>query len=138
MSAAPLDDRGLPAGYAFKPDYEVTPREAKARRERDPSHYVIVDVRLPSELDAAAIPGVIHIPLHELEERADEIPKDPGVEVAVLCHHGVRSLKAALALRALGWPGAKSIAGGIEAWSLGADPSVPRYERNGAVCRGIK
>lgn len=129
-----LDARGLPQGYPFKAEYEITPREARERAAR--GEIVIVDVRLASEVEAAGIPGAIHVPLHDLEQRANEVPA--GAEIAVLCHHGVRSLKGALALRAMGWPTAKSIAGGIEAWSLGADPSVPRYERSGAVVRLLR
>lgn len=127
----PLDERGLPRGWAFKPEFEVTPREAS---QAAPSRVVIVDVRTAPEWEIARVAGSVHIPLDELERRADEIESE-GRDVLVLCHHGVRSLKGALALRALGIAGAKSIAGGIEAWSLGVDSRVPRYERSGGVCR---
>jgi rhodanese-related sulfurtransferase len=42
------------------------------------------------------------------------------------CHHGVRSLRAALALRQLGI-NAKSMAGGIDLWSIDIDPAIRRY-----------
>lgn len=137
MSGAPLDGRGLPHGYQFKPEYEVTPREADALLKSG-KPVVIVDVRLKPEIDVAAIDApFVHIPLDQIESRADEIESQDAV-VLTLCHHGVRSLKAALALRALGHPGAKSIAGGIELWSAAVDPKVPRYERSGAVCRIVR
>lgn len=128
-----FNEHGLPAGQSLRAELEISVREAHARLgERG---FLIVDVRLASEVEVAAIPGVLHIPLHELESRVDEIPE--GVALATLCHHGVRSLKASLALRALGWDSCMSIAGGIEAWSLAADPAIPRYERRGEVCRRI-
>ena len=85
---------------------------------------VIVDVREPWELDRAALPGVIAIPLGELAERVGEIP--PGSPVIVMCHHGVRSLSGAAILQAAGRD-ALSLAGGIHAWALQIDPTVGRY-----------
>jgi rhodanese-related sulfurtransferase len=131
VSAGPLDERGLPKGYAFKPEYELTPREAKSLIEAGSLY--LVDCRLKEEFDYVHIPGSVHIPLDEIQVRADEVTPAAGQQVAVLCHHGVRSMKAALALRALvAGSTAKSIAGGIEAWSLGADTTVKRYGRAGA------
>lgn len=133
MSDTSVNEHGLPEGRSPRADYEISAREAKSRIGE--AGFVIVDVRLASELDAARIDGALHIPLHELEQRADEIPA--GATLATLCHHGMRSLKAALALRAMGWEQCVSIAGGIEAWSLSADPLVPRYERSGSACRRL-
>jgi rhodanese-related sulfurtransferase len=125
-----LDGRGLPAGYPFKDAWEITPRDARKLAETGAA--LIVDVRTNEEIAVAAVAGALPIPLHELEQRADEIPE--SASVLTLCHHGVRSMKAAAFLRAVGFPDARSIAGGIELWSLAADPSVPRYERHGGVC----
>jgi rhodanese-related sulfurtransferase len=131
VGSSKVNEHGLPIGQSLREGYEISCREAR-QRTGEPG-FVIVDVRLESELQVARVEGAIHIPLHEIEQRADEIPA--GAKVATLCHHGVRSLKAALALRAMGWADCVSIAGGIEAWSLSADPNVPRYERNGPICR---
>lgn len=125
-----LDGRGLPAGYPFKESWEVTPRDA--RRLSEAGVALIVDVRTNEEVAVASVAHALHIPLHELEQRADEIPE--GASVLTLCHHGVRSMKAAAFLRAVGFPDARSVAGGIELWSWSADPNVPRYERQGGVC----
>ncbi len=135
MTDAKLDARGLPTGYPFKPEYERTPREiAKAMRD-DPHAVKMVDVRTQEEWDLVHVPGSIHIPLSELEKRADEIELEDGQDLMVICHHGVRSLKGALALRALGFPAAKSVAGGIDLWSMAAaEPEVPRYAREGGRC----
>ena len=84
----------------------------------------LVDVRQPWEHEAAALPGSLLIPLDELESRLDEVVPPQGAQVVVYCHHGVRSLSGAHLLAA---HGAVSLAGGIEAWSLRVDPSVPRY-----------
>jgi rhodanese-related sulfurtransferase len=47
--------------------------------------------------------------------------------VVCYCHHGVRSFDVAVWLRAQGVERARSLAGGIERWSLEIDPQVPRY-----------
>jgi len=45
----------------------------------------------------------------------------------VHCHHGGRSAKACELLRANGFRDVANLRGGIDAWSLGVDASVPRY-----------
>jgi rhodanese-related sulfurtransferase len=135
MTTSPgLDGRGLPTGYVLKEGLEVSPRETKAAMT-DPSKVLLVDCRTQPEWDLVHVTGSVHIPLDQIEQRHDEIELEPGQQLAVICHHGVRSMKAALALRALGHPSAVSVAGGIELWSLAADPAVGRYERGPGVLR---
>lgn len=133
--AGELNELGLPRTYVFKPEWEVTPRETKKQLDEG-ANVLVIDVRLQSEYDFAKVKGSVLVPLDELEARAGEIAamveENPGCTVLTLCHHGVRSLRAAAFLREWGVGDVKSVAGGIEAWSLGADASVPRYERQGA------
>ncbi|MDQ7013535.1 MAG: rhodanese-like domain-containing protein [Planctomycetota bacterium] len=145
MTAGPPDsnpDPNLPAGA--RPEYEVSPHFAAARAAEDPA-YLILDCRLPSEADAAKIEGSVLVPLHELEDALDDIedaleerglPKD--APFAVLCHHGHRSLRAALMLQAAGFPGARSVFGGIELWASAVDTAIPRYVRDGARCEIVR
>jgi len=135
-SSEALDARGLPPGTQLRPNLEVTPRDAKAAV--DAGTALLVDVRTPEEWDLVRIPGSVLVPLNELAARHDEIEPSPGQQVLLLCHHGRRSLDAALQLRALGRPelqACKSVAGGIEVWSLAADTTIPRYERGPGVLR---
>lgn len=122
---SPFDSRGLPAGYPFKPEYEIFASDARAALAHG---LLLIDVRTSEELELARVPAATHIPLSELEKRIDEIADHNG-PIAFMCHHGVRSMKATLMARALGKPQAMSVAGGIDAWSLSADNSIPRYER---------
>lgn len=130
MTNLPLDARGLPQGTPFHPDYEITPRDTQAALKSDPTHTLIVDVRLQSEWDISRLPDSVHIPLHQLEERWDELDHE-GKQVLVICHHGRRSIDGAFILRAKGIATAKSIAGGLELWSQTIDPAIPRYGRQG-------
>lgn len=135
MTAHPhFDSRGLPAGYPFKPADEITAADARAALARG---LLLVDVRTTEELAVASVPGATHIPLHEIDKRIDELADHDG-PIAFMCHHGVRSMKATLMARALGKPQSMSVAGGIDAWSLAADSTVPRYERDGAGFKVVK
>lgn len=55
----------------------------------DPEKVTLLDVRTNSEFAKGSVPGFIHIPLHELRERMDEIPADKPVYVH--CFSGLRS-----------------------------------------------
>ncbi len=135
-----FDENGLPAGYPFKPNYEITPRAAA--KLLSTGEALLVDVRLTEERDAARLPAVdddIHAPLHQLNEHLDDIEDAArGRPILTLCHHGVRSIKAALTLRGCGFEDSHSIAGGIENWSQAIDHAVPRYTRDGAICTPVE
>ncbi|WP_437719826.1 rhodanese-like domain-containing protein [Sorangium sp. So ce861] len=88
---------------------------------------VLLDVRTPGEHEIAALPGSTLIPLTELAERADEVAAPEGSLIVAYCHHGVRSLSAAAILEKLGHARVASLQGGIDAWSVHIDESVPRY-----------
>jgi len=95
-----------------------------AHRREAGEALLLVDVRTPMESSLARIEGATLIPLQELAARIDELPCDR--EVILHCHHGPRSDRAALYLRQQGYR-ARSLQGGIDAWSLEVDSDVPRY-----------
>lgn len=127
---AGLDARGLPLGYAFKPEWEITPRETKKLLDAKADGFVLLDCRRPEEWQATRIAGAVHIPMNEIERRADELETEEGGKdrpIVVHCHHGVRSMKVTGALRAMGFTNVRSMAGGIDLWSVDVDPAVKRY-----------
>lgn len=87
----------------------------------------LVDVRDPDEYEHCRLPGAELIPLPTLpSEAATKLP-DKNAHILLYCHHGMRSLRAAEALRDLGYKNARSMAGGIDRWSHEIDSTVPRY-----------
>ena len=90
---------------------------------------VVLDCREHAELQVASVKpqgcALVHIPMNEIPGRLGQL--DPGRAVAVLCHHGNRSMRGAMFLQAQGFDTVANIAGGIDAWSQELDPSVPRY-----------
>jgi len=53
--------------------------------------------------------------------------RDRDTPIVFQCHHGIRSQHAAEYFRGEGFRNLYNLRGGIDAWSLLVDPSVPRY-----------
>lgn len=89
----------------------------------------LVDVREPQELAIASLPGFQNFPLSQHETWSATLVQqlDLHKETWVLCHHGVRSAQMCGWLMGQGFTSVKNIAGGIDAYSLRVDQSVPRY-----------
>jgi rhodanese-related sulfurtransferase len=52
---------------------------------------------------------------------------DRSAEIVFQCHTGARSAQVTHYLRSRGFQSVFNLRGGINAWSLEVDPSVPRY-----------
>jgi rhodanese-related sulfurtransferase len=94
---------------------EVEPAEVKARLARGEDVFLL-DVREPDEVEAWAYPIGVNIPLGQLGDRLDEVPRD--VTIVVACAVGGRSASAARALSDAGWT-AENLTGGAVAWAAG-------------------
>jgi rhodanese-related sulfurtransferase len=88
---------------------------------------LLLDVREPWEAGTARIarPEQRLIPMGEIPARLAEL--DPAQPIVVYCHHGMRSLQVVAFLERQGFESVYNLAGGIDAWSMEVDPSVPRY-----------
>lgn len=84
----------------------------------------IVDVRAENERERASIEGSLAL-TRETMEKLEAMPKDTGL--AFLCHHGNSSMGAAEYFRKKGFTDVSNVAGGIHAWSMEIDDSVPTY-----------
>ena len=104
-------------------DFEISVKDLQQRLAGG-EKLILVDVREPFEFSIANLNGVL-IPLRSLPARTSEL--DPESEIIVYCHTGSRSARAVEFLRQSGFPKARNLAGGIDAWSVEIDPSVPRY-----------
>jgi rhodanese-related sulfurtransferase len=86
---------------------------------------VLLDVREPFEREMARIEPSLHIPMRDVPDRLDEIPRDQPL--VVYCHTGVRSAMVAGFLEQRGFRQVANLRGGIDAWSCEVDAQVPRY-----------
>lgn len=103
---------------------DIQPNDLKSRLGT-PTQPVLLDVRQPEEVKAASIEGALCIPMNDVPWRMDEL--DKNAEIVVFCHRGGRSAQVAQLLSMRGFTNVKNLAGGIDAWSVTVDPSVPRY-----------
>ena len=90
----------------------------------------VVDVREQQELELAALPGVVHLPLSGSQQWLPQLwdRLDRGRDLVVLCHAGIRSWQfAAWLMETQEVPQVWNLEGGIDAWSVLVDPAVPRY-----------
>ena len=85
----------------------------------------VVDTRPPHARAIAPFPYPHEVLDEDSRERLEQLPKD--VPLAFLCHHGHSSRQAAEYFRSLGFHDLYNIDGGIDAWSVRIDPTVPRY-----------
>jgi rhodanese-related sulfurtransferase len=103
---------------------EIEPAALKARLDKA-ERIVILDVREPEEIAIAPFPSATHIAMGDVPSRLSEL--DPDREIVVVCHHGIRSAQVAMYLMRMGFERVMNLSGGIDAWSVEADPSTPRY-----------
>jgi rhodanese-related sulfurtransferase len=108
---------------------QISVEELAQRLSAQDSSIQLVDVREPQELALASIEGFVNFPLSEFAEWGDQIPTllNPHAETLVLCHHGMRSAQMCQWLVAQGFTNVKNISGGIDAYSMVVDHSIPQY-----------
>lgn len=88
--------------------------------------FVLLDVREQWEFDTAKIAGSVRLGDLNFEEWFVKVKKS-GQNIVTICHHGVRSLSAAVYLRQQGIVAVKSLKGGVDQWATDIDPAMPRY-----------
>ena len=103
---------------------EISPQELKGRLDRR-EPIVLLDVRDPWETALVRLDNAVHIPMDEIEMRADEL--DAREETVVYCHHGVRSAAVAEYLRSIGFQRVMNLAGGVDEWARTVDRAMKRY-----------
>ena len=107
---------GFIAAQSSSPASAPYPTEitvAQAAEKRDQGAFIL-DVRQPEEWVQFHIPGATLIPLGELPDRLNEVPKDQ--EIVVVCRTGHRSAQGRDILRNAGFAKVTSMAGGVTQW----------------------
>jgi monothiol glutaredoxin len=120
-----------PEGAGFKienPNEPPRVRQLSVRKLKEMldagERFELVDVRTDKERAIARIEPAKLLDQVELE-RLEAMPKD--TPIVFHCHHGGRSRSAAEAFVGRGFSKVYNLEGGIDAWSVVVDPSVPRY-----------
>jgi monothiol glutaredoxin len=101
---------------------ELSVTETKSLLDR--GELLLFDVRPAAERAIASIPGA-----RALDPAGQQflMDLDRNAKVAFHCHHGIRSQAFAEQMLSQGFKNVYNVDGGIDAWSLQIEPSVPRY-----------
>jgi rhodanese-related sulfurtransferase len=102
----------------------ITSGELKTLLQRpDPPR--LVDVRSREEYEATRIEGAVLLSQPVMQEMLSQWPRDTAI--VVYDHRGSTGLDAAAYFLGQGFLNVRALRGGIDAWSLEAEPQIPRY-----------
>ncbi|MFZ6817095.1 rhodanese-like domain-containing protein [Undibacterium sp. Ji22W] len=86
---------------------------------------LLLDVREPWEYETCHIPQSLLMSMHSVPLRFEELDRD--AEIVCVCHHGGRSMQVAHFLERSGFNQIINLTGGVHAWALQVDTSMPTY-----------
>ncbi len=86
----------------------------------DRSSVMLLDVRTAEEFSFGSLPGAVNIPLDDLRERMQELPKDK--EIIVFCAVGLRGYLAQRILRGHGYTAVRNLIGGYKTFATANAP----------------
>ena len=86
---------------------------------------LLLDVREPWEFERCHLDGAVLMTMNTIPARIDDLDED--AEIVCICHHGARSMQVAAFLERNGFSKVINLTGGIHAWALQVDGSMPTY-----------
>lgn len=93
----------------FKPKPSITTKQLESELNKKP---IIIDVRTPGEYRVGHIPGSKNVPLNKIEQYKGKTED----KLHVVCQSGMRSKRAATALRKKGYD-VVNVRGGMSQWN---------------------
>ncbi len=105
-------------------EWDITASQLSSRLKENPG-LRLIDVREPHEREISNLEGSELIPLGQFAARLNEL--DSAEELVIFCKAGTRSTRALEILVSAGFKKVKNLKGGINAWAIDVDPSLPIY-----------
>ncbi|TCP70450.1 rhodanese-like domain-containing protein [Baia soyae] len=96
---------------------DIEASEVSNRYQEEKDRYVWVDVRTIEEYEGGHIPGTLHIPLDQMEQRQEELKGFKEQNILLVCRSGVRSVYAAEVLADHGYTHLFNLKGGMLDWA---------------------
>ncbi|MGY2297233.1 MULTISPECIES: molybdopterin-synthase adenylyltransferase MoeB [Pseudomonas] len=115
----------MPSQPSLAEERYIKPRVLKQLLEQHSKADVLLDVRDASELEVCKLPGVVHIPLAELDGQLANLSRDNTHYL--ICYAGTRAEQAASTLLAAGFVNTKVLQGGMKHWVRDVEPDMPLY-----------
>lgn len=105
---------------------KMTPLYWRELKAANLSDITLVDVRTADEASLGSLPGAVNVPLDDLRERINEIPKDKPVYL--FCGVGLRGYLASNILKGYGYPDVRNLIGGLKTYEAATEPVLPPAE----------
>ena len=105
-------------------EWDITASQLSSRLKENPG-LRLIDVREPHEREISNLEGSELIPLGQFAARLIEL--DSAEELVIFCKAGTRSTRALEIMVSAGFKKVKNLKGGINAWAIDVDPSLPIY-----------
>lgn len=86
---------------------------------------LLLDVRENWEFETCRIEGSAPVPMNAIPARLQELDED--AEIVCICHHGARSMAVVSFLERNGFTSVSNLTGGLHAWAVQVDSTMPRY-----------
>lgn len=91
-------------------------------KDSKPESTILLDIRTQDEYALGSLPGAVNIPLDELRERMNELPKDKAI--ITFCAVGLRGYLAYRILVQHGFTNVKNLSGGLKTYKAAVAPIV--------------
>lgn len=91
-------------------------------KDSKPESTILLDIRTQDEYALGSLPGAVNIPLDELRERMNELPKDKAI--ITFCAVGLRGYLAYRILVQHGFTNVKNLSGGLKTYKATVAPIV--------------
>ena len=91
-------------------------------KDSKPESTILLDIRTQDEYALGSLPGAVNIPLDELRERMNELPKDKAI--ITFCAIGLRGYLAYRILVQHGFKNVKNLSGGLKTYKAAVAPIV--------------
>lgn len=89
-------------------------------KDSKPESTILLDIRTQDEYALGSLPGAVNIPLDELRERMNELPKDKAI--ITFCAVGLRGYLAYRILVQHGFTNVKNLSGGLKTYKAAVAP----------------
>lgn len=103
--------------FAREPSVSVAEAHAQLAQTNPPS--LLLDARPAAACASNPLPGAVNVPFDALHAMTNALQLPPAVSgrrLLVICETGLSGALAVRRLRAMGWPEARNVSGGVEAW----------------------
>jgi len=88
---------------------------------------LMFDIREADEHATGVANGAQLLPMSQLNQRVNEIPKDPAQPVLIICNTQNRSSKVVQVMKDAGWNNVRYVHGGMSTWAQNGWPMVKPF-----------